>query len=1209
MANILYIILDVGGTPSPLEQGYADIMTSLGHTVTPMGSSQVFDSHVNSSDGVVFSPQSQTSPNVTWLSVSKNVLSIKSYRSRDIGICNTGNVASSQTDTLITDDTNPLATGFSNGPVSLFTSACSLQYMTSMASGYDAVSTGGGGDQIGIVEQGQLLRDGSPSPSRRVHFPSAEDAVFADSTAANVTLFTNAFNYTMFGAVGNQPGIFASPGYDNSATIPEGLLFTTNPVLAQDPFPAGVYSIDTPVTGVTIDSATGVVTIASPVIGPYSIDITLDNGELPNATTNISLTCVEATVSQFTHKKAMALFNFNSALNLGLDVSGFGRNAAATNITQSDVGGLTNAGTFNGSNSILDCSNLIADYAANTAFSQLLRFVPNTLSGAHVILSIGNSTGANSANNLTLWQNGADLRFHLRTTSEVITATLAGVFLSTSIAYDIDFTTGPNGWKVWVNDGTTETTANGAQIQSLADITGIDFWQYGDWTYSALPLDGAIKDAYLGDVEIDDATIAMKLGTSTGGVRALGALCELGWGQSNQESNATWDLAIDTDYTHVTGRVFQFRNDTSLIDDATNPLASVTPIPATAGQWLGRWRAIVPSLPYGMIGMVGNFANGNTDLDIDWAPPSGSDYTNFVAKANAMMATSKLNNLEALVAMIGENNADKGSTAVQVTGYIAAIMAAYETDVTGVLNTTPSLMRQIGGPLDNTAARDIVNTGISDWADTQANYFYAEIDSFAVLFDNYHINAATQRRCGTETVLDTYGIQFSLNSSVSGPIGTQTGTYECSVSFVDTVQSLPVSAINVANGAASNVLGSGKDFTFDVTPNLGTGQNTISINAGGLLDYYNVASAQSNILIVDYNVAGGANPIITGVSGHSSGETVTLTVTNTPPSSNVTFNGYEYSSVTDSAANTVTALCDLNGPLGVSASMTITDSIGTSANFPTTKQPQPSWQVVTLTTDSAGMPANSIFFGIPNLIVGDQITFLSIVGGEIINIDSEGILQAFLPSGLYSIPYIKLDSTANFLASAQDTIELTIANNTPDTKVLAPILGATPGATVYSIFDIDGQDAGTDCWITDGAGQLSNDGASWGISSIPFTATSQGRVECIAPASGQTAPFSLEVNGVDFTVNVTSGGPSQGTVTIPAVKNGGVLYLNQTFNVVVSNNNDNKSVIIETTATTDAVTGDLVISDPSIAIGLDCFVSYWQDSPTLALVEPSVTSV
>ena len=102
--------------------------------------------------------------------------------------------------------------------------------------------------------------------------------------------------------------------------------------------------------------------------------------------------------------------------------------------------------------------------------------------------------------------------------------------------------------------------------------------------------------------------------------------------------------------------------------------------------------------------------------------------------------------------------------------------------------------------------------------------------------------------------------------------------------------------------------------------------------------------------------------------------------------------------------------------------------------------------------------------------------------------------------------------------------------------------------------------------------------------------------------------FSLDVNDTIFVDDVTSL-VVQGSVTIPAVKNGGVLYLNQTFNVVVSNNNDNKSVIIETTATTDPVTGDLVISDPSIAIGLDCFVSYWQDSPTLALVEPSVTSV
>jgi len=83
--------------------------------------------------------------------------------------------------------------------------------MTSMALGADIISTGGGGDQIAVVEQGATMRNGLPAPSRRVHFPSAEDAVFADSTADNNTLFANAFNYAMFGAVANQPEVVDSP--------------------------------------------------------------------------------------------------------------------------------------------------------------------------------------------------------------------------------------------------------------------------------------------------------------------------------------------------------------------------------------------------------------------------------------------------------------------------------------------------------------------------------------------------------------------------------------------------------------------------------------------------------------------------------------------------------------------------------------------------------------------------------------------------------------------------------------------------------------------------------------------------------------------------------------------------------------------------------------------------------------------------------------
>ena len=301
--NVLFI--QGGGTISASEIPYRDQMTSQGHTVTGLAAGSVNQTVIDANDFVLWSHSSSAVGSIDWTVQTKHMMGMKAFRSRDaLNMAVNAGFAESKTSTTIIDDTHPIATGFANGTVELYNTAQAIQYLVgTYAGGLEQISTTTAGVHLSVVEIGGALSDGgtTPSPSRRVNFPAAENVAASEITADHMTLFQQAFDYAAFGEVAgnNVPGEFANPGYDNTATLVEDEEHVLNPLLVVTPVPSGVYTLDAVTAGVSIDAATGVVTIAA---NTYSADdvvalgVTLTNSETPNGTTTISFTSVAAPV-------------------------------------------------------------------------------------------------------------------------------------------------------------------------------------------------------------------------------------------------------------------------------------------------------------------------------------------------------------------------------------------------------------------------------------------------------------------------------------------------------------------------------------------------------------------------------------------------------------------------------------------------------------------------------------------------------------------------------------------------------------------------------------------------------------------------------------------------------------------------------------------------------------------------------------------------
>ena len=152
-----------------------------------------------------------------------------------------------------------------------------------------------------------------------------------------------------------------------------------------------------------------------------------------------------------------------------------------------------------------------------------------------------------------------------------------------------------------------------------------------------------------------------------------------------------------------------------------------------------------------------------------------------------------------------------------------------------------------------------------------------------------------------------------LTATLSAPAGTQRGAYKVDVVFSSSVTDFQLTDINVTNGVASSLTGSGTSYSFTLTPPATGSGNTI-IDIDGEVSFSSTGGIYSGIPVVTAITVPYENEIVTAtLSGPSGTKTAAYTV-----------------SVTFGAAVTGFALSDLDITNGTASALT---GSGTSYSF------------------------------------------------------------------------------------------------------------------------------------------------------------------------------------------------------------------------------------------------------------------------------------
>lgn len=161
-------------------------------------------------------------------------------------------------------------------------------------------------------------------------------------------------------------------------------------------------------------------------------------------------------------------------------------------------------------------------------------------------------------------------------------------------------------------------------------------------------------------------------------------------------------------------------------------------------------------------------------------------------------------------------------------------------------------------------------------------------------------------------------------------------------------------------------------------------------------------------------------PVITGVTGNAAEGTVTITTAApyTSPVTPVTYNGVTLADVVEATATTVTAAMPKGGQaFDSSNNFQITDNLGASNLFPSAFLVRSDSSYVVTTVDYAGLPPESIAFGlteISNMEIGDEVSYTNDSLGETIVLDGQLRLAAQMADGSYSSSIYALDANDGY---------------------------------------------------------------------------------------------------------------------------------------------------------------------------------------------------
>jgi hypothetical protein len=269
--------------------------------------------------------------------------------------------------------------------------------------------------------------------------------------------------------------------------------------------------------------------------------------------------------------------------------------------------------------------------------------------------------------------------------------------------------------------------------------------------------------------------------------------------------------------------------------------------------------------------------------------------------------------------------------------------------------------------------------------------------------------------------------------------------------------------------------------------------------------------------------SGGVTPSITGVSTLRPETVVTITLDGpiTPPLVGVNRGGRAYTNLVVVSPNVIQATSPKSGQIGVNEDLTIEDANGTSAGFAVLSSPPVGYNFVTL--NGGAFPTNSLLAnsGWPT-DAGNQF----ILQTNTCDADAVLTVDELLP-GDYVRSVWYTDSTNNHQASSTDSLTITVSDWTVNAFAFTPNPSAAAGATVQAIATIDGIDVNVTMVITNGIGEISNDGgSSWFTTPIPSVA-GQNRARATVSASltpGESVQQTVEVNRNSATFTATTAG-------------------------------------------------------------------------------------
>ena len=285
--------------------------------------------------------------------------------------------------------------------------------------------------------------------------------------------------------------------------------------------------------------------------------------------------------------------------------------------------------------------------------------------------------------------------------------------------------------------------------------------------------------------------------------------------------------------------------------------------------------------------------------------------------------------------------------------------------------------------------------------------------------------------------------------------------------------------------------------------------------------------------------AGGVTPSITGVTELRPETIVTITLDGpiTEPLVGVNRGGRAFTNLVVVSPNVIEATSPKSGQIGVNEDLTIEDANGTSAGFAVLSNPPVGFSFVTL--NGGAFADNSLLAnsGWPT-DAGNQF----ILQTNTCDADAVLTVDELLP-GDYVRSVWYTDSLNNHQASATDSLTITVSDWTVNSFSFTPNDSAPAGATVQAIATIDGIDADVTMVITNGIGEISNDGgSSWLTTPIP-SVVGQNRARATVSASltpGESVQQTVEVNRTSATFTATTAGaallaPSFAAIAYPTL--------------------------------------------------------------------------